>query len=199
MADENKAAEKSLAEQIDETRLQEARMRLTLTQREVAQFEATEADKKRRNTERQKQLSADRQTRANDAKMCNHRQGGTPKNPFKGKGSTALRVAKFPDGFTKVIMCPICRLRAFSPHPNDQGTEPRLVNGKMESEAQAAKRVKKYQADKAAWDKLYEQSRDGLTEEEVQEMDCGTTITLTDTRTGAQVLPRRPCDSYAML
>lgn len=198
MADETTKPAKSIQDEIAETQLAEAKMRLELTKRQVAAFEASEADKKRRNIERQKQLSSERQTRAADAKRCKHRQGGTPKKPFAGKGSTALRVATMPDGFTKLIMCPICRLRVFSPHPNDMGTDPRNVNGKMETETQAKRRVAQYERDKAAFDRLYEMSRDGLTDEEVQEMDCGTTITLTDTKTGAPVLPRRPCDSYAM-
>ncbi|MGA2087004.1 MAG: hypothetical protein ABSG60_15955 [Terracidiphilus sp.] len=151
------------------------------------------ADRSRKNRQRQAQLATDRANRKALMAECNHRQGGSPKNPYKGKGDSALSVFNMPDGFTKLIKCIICRGECWSPHPADQATAIR----EGETAAQRDARVAKYHADLAEFNRLYDLAKDKLSEEAAQEMQCGVTITTTNTETGAPVLRRRPCDRYA--
>lgn len=115
-----------------------------------------------------------------------------------GKGPSSLSVANMPDGFTKLILCNICPLRVFSPHPRNMSQKPKFLTreGRMETKAEAEARAAKYEQDRKAFEALYEMSKDKLTAEAAQEMDCGTTFTTTN-GDGIPVLPNRPCDSYA--
>jgi hypothetical protein len=178
--------------ELEKVQLETAQLQLEEQKERNERFKAEKADKSRKNAQRQQQLKSDRANREKISAQCKHRQGGTPANPYNGKGATSLNVAKLPDGFTKVIMCTVCRLRCFTPHPADGSKKQR----KGESADQREMRVEKYLAAKETYERLLEQSKDTLTEEAAQEMDCGTYITLVN-EDGANVLPRRPCDSYA--
>lgn len=184
---------KDLDLRIKQTLLREAEMRLEMTEETVTAYQNTKADRERKNRQRQAQLATDRANLKALSKQCSHRQGGSPKNPYKGKGDSALNVFNMPDGFTKVVKCIVCRGVMWSPHPADQAKNQRLGESAAERDA----RVAKYEADLAEFDRLYEMAKDKLTEEAAQEMECGTTISTTDLNTGAPILRRRPCDSYA--
>lgn len=179
---------------LDTMVLRTAELNLERSEEEYSRHQQTKAANKVKNENRQKQLRAENDTRRRTSARCNHRQGGTPKNPLRGKGHTALNVVKLPDGFTKLVSCQLCRLRCFSPHPQDGARKPR----EGETAEQAKVRVKKFIADTAEFERLYEMSRDGLTEESVTEMDCGVTFSLFDGE-GLPVYSRRPCDSYALI
>lgn len=181
-----------IEQEIKRVQLETARLQLDEQRDRNEHLKATKAEKSRRNMERQKQLRAEVSTRTQISNKCKHRQGGTPKNPLNGKGPTALNIAMMPDGFTKLIMCSVCRLRVFTPHPRNQSTKPR--DG--ETAAQAKNRAGQYQDDLEYYNRLMEMAKDNLTEEGAQEMDCGTTIVLRDDE-GREVLPTRPCDTYA--
>ncbi len=185
-------AEKNLQAELDACALETAQLNLEEARDRNARMRAEKEDKSRRNKQRQQQLSNDLATRRILSSRCGHRQGGSPNNPLGGKGATALNVVKMPDGFTKLVMCSVCRLRVFSPHPRNQSQKVR----DKETPAEAKARATKYQEDLAAFDKLLAMSKDTLTEEASQEMDCGVTITITN-GDGIPVLPTRPCDSYA--
>jgi hypothetical protein len=189
-------ADRTMQERLAEVQLQEAEMRLELTTEQVRQHEAAKKQRAADNAKRQAQLKAENAVRIGTARRCRHRQGGTPANPFGGKGATALTRAYMPDGFTRLIMCNAgCRLRLFSPHPKNMAQARR----KGESEEQRDARVAKFEADKKRFDELWQQAADeALTPESAQPMDCGNTITLTDSQTGNPVLPTRPCDGYAL-
>lgn len=179
--------------EIERVQLETALLNLEQAKIQNAQHVARTEEKKRFNAQRQNQLSIDRHGRIELSKRCSHRQGGTPRNPLKGKGPTSLNVVKMPDGFTKMITCSICRLRKFSPFPPDMSTKKK--DG--ETAEQAKKRVAKFHADKKHFDWLLEKAQDGLTPEATQEMDCGVVIKVTDAD-GMPVYRPRPCDSYAM-
>jgi len=179
--------------EIDRIQLETAQLNLEEARESNAERKARKEANARKNRQRQDQLAADVAVRKQQAKRCKHRQGGSPVDPFNGKGATSLNVAKMPDGFTLLIMCGVCRLRKFSPHPRDQGTKPRPG----ESAQQAKDRVEKYLADKAEFDILLDQAKDTLTPEAAQFMDCGTVIQTINPDTGAQTFRPRPCDSYA--
>ena len=185
-------AEKSIQQQIEEMQLEAAKLNLEELRESIAERKANKEVKARQNKQRQTQLLNDLRNRNLIAAGCNHRQGASPADPYNGKGASALNVASMPDGFTRLVMCGICRLRVFSPHPRNGGTKPR----QGETPAQAKARVEKYKEELAAFNKLVEHSKDKLTAEASQMMDCGVTIVTTNEETGAPVLRDRPCDSY---
>ena len=191
MSEKQKTADEIRAEILNielETRLLDLDEARENNQRRLA----LKADNSRKNAQRQKQLASDVATRNSIAAQCKHRQGASPSNPYNGKGATALNVARMPDGFTKLIMCSVCKLRVFSPHPANQSEKQKPG----ETQADRNQRVKKYKRDVERFKELLDMSKDTLTEESSQEMDCGVTISITDSD-GIPVLPRRPCDSYA--
>lgn len=179
--------------EIDRIALETALLNLEEAKERNAQQKAKAENKRRLNAQRQAQLGIDRHGRIEVSLRCNHRQGGTPRSPLKGKGPTSLNVVNMPDGFTKMITCSICRLRLFSPFPPDQS--PKAKQG--ESDRQTKARVAKFHKDKKRFDDLMEKSQDGLTPEATMEMDCGVKIRVTNAD-GMPVFRPRPCDSYAM-
>lgn len=186
-------AEKDTQARLDAIALRTAEINLERAEQEAGDYEARKRQKSRNNAQRQSQLVT---TLRGDQKLshrCNHRQGGTPKNPYKGNGDTALKVIKQPDGFTTLILCVICKLRCFSPHPNNRGKK--VKPGENAEKAKA--RVAKYEADLVAFNLLLEKSEDSISSDFTQPMDCGITIERTDEETGNPIYGARPCDSYA--
>lgn len=189
---EDPAAAAELDAELKRVQLETAQLQLDEQREKNHTLKAQKAEKSRQNQARQTQLRSEVETRASITRKCRHRQGGTPKNPYNGKGPTALNIATMPDGFTKLIMCGICRLRIFTPHPRDASKKPKG----NETAAEAKNRVERYNEDLERYNELLEMAKDNLTEEGAQEMDCGTTIVLRD-EDGREVLPIRPCDTYA--
>jgi hypothetical protein len=189
--------EKALRKRILEARAKKAEMDLELTERRVRKHEETEHVRKIQNAQRQSNLRSIANGKANTALNCSHRQGATPKNRFKGKGPSALVVSNMPDGFTKYVMCTICPLRVYSPHPQDKDPKPRknLQTGRMETAAEAKARVEQWKKDTREFKKLLAHSQDKLTEEASQEMECGVTMEVTN-HEGLRVYKRRPSDFY---
>lgn len=175
-----------------QAQLAEAEMKLEMTEETVRLFKASKEQRARTNAQRQSQMEKDRENIAIKARNCTHRQGGSPKNPYGGKGTSALSRVMLPDGHSEVIMCSVCPLTVFSPRDDDMAKRRRP----KESEAQAEKRVERYYKAKAEWDKLMELALDKLTDEAAAPMHCGVTFTLRDGE-GREVLAIRPCDSYA--
>lgn len=172
--------------------LEQARLKLEQTREEVEQWKAQREQRSEQNRQRQAQLATDREETARTARVCTHRQGGSPRNPYGGKGQSALNSAVMPDGRTTLITCSICRLRVFSPNERDLAKNPR--DG--ETKEQAAARVKRYLEQRKEFDLLLEQASDKLTPEAAAPMHCGTTFTFMN-GDGQEVLLPRPCDSYA--
>ena len=164
-----------------------------------AKYKGEQRSREENNRKRQGQLRSEVNTRHRGTLSCNHRQGGSPSKPGSGKGPTALNVVLMPDGFTKLIMCSAgCRLRLFSPHPRDGAKAPRKATNlrPAETKADAEERVERCQLDLQRFNELLQKAEDDtLTPEAATPMDCGITITLTDSETGMPVLPWRPCDS----
>jgi hypothetical protein len=181
-----------IATKLDTIALRRAEIALERDQQDIAEWEARKAQRSLQNRQRQQQLRIDLIGRKAVSDHCNHRQGGTPKNPYKGRGDTALKGVLMPDGHTKLIMCGICRLRAWSPHPADKSSRVRH----NETATAAKRRAAKYTEDKEYFDDLWEQSQNSISAEFTQPMDCGTTFTVTDEE-GRQVFGPRPCDTYA--
>lgn len=194
-----------------QTQLAKEQLTTAVLNRDVAQSDLAKRQGEREQRQiRQERLQQDmereRSMRIAAAKNCNHRQGGNMVMGFaasKGRGSTALNRIILPDG-RKLIMCGAgCGLRKFNPHPYDQNPDPRRVyegHGKyrMETEEEAAARVKQYHADNADFNKLWEQAEvEALTPESAQIMDCGVTMQFIDKK-GQQIQLRAPCDSYAL-
>lgn len=185
-------ADKDVQARLEAIVLQTAEINLEKAEQEAAEYQAKKAQSSRLKAQRQAQFATDRRGKASLSKRCNHKMGGTPKNPYKGNGDTALKVIKQPDGFTTLILCVICPLRVFSPHPKDQSKKQR----QGESQQQAKARVEKYVADKETFSELMEKSQDSISADFTQPMDCGITIERT-TMDGDPVYGRRPCDTYA--
>lgn len=177
-----------------EVMLQKEELELEQAQEDNQIRISTKAANSRKNAQRQAQLQTDLKNRVLISEQCSHRQGGSPANPYGGKGAIALKLVGMPDGFTELIMCAICRLRTFSPHPQNQATKA----FKGETETAAKKRVEKYHMDKAKFDRLRELSKDTLTPESATKMECGTVIETLDSETGQRTYRPRPCDSYAV-
>ena len=175
-----------------QVQLEEAEMRLEMTQDTVAAFKANKEQRVRSNKQRQSQLRKDREEIAIIARACTHRQGGSPRKPYGGKGQSALNIVMLPDGHSQLITCSVCRLRVFSPREDDMAKKQRPG----ETAADAKRRVEKYTEDMEEFQKLLEMAADKLTDEASQPMHCGTTYTLRDGE-GREVLSMRPCDTYA--
>lgn len=180
-------------EEMQRIQLETAKLTLEEAKERIAKSDGEKKRRARLNAQRQGQLRIDNAGRVELSKRCSHRQGGTPKNPLKGKGPTSLNVVKMPDGFTMMIQCSICRLNLYSPHPGNQSTKPK--HG--ESSSDTKRRIAKFHTDKAYFDALLEKSQDGLTPESTQIMDCGVKLRVTDAD-GMPVLRPRPSDSYAL-
>jgi hypothetical protein len=195
--EEDGMAEKSMQEQLEEIQLKTAQMNMKIAERELQKFEAAEKSKSTQNAQRQSELASKARGRAQVAAKCSHRQGASPKNIYKGKGDTTLKKVKMMDGFTILIHCAICRLAVFSPHPYDQNPEPQIDyrTRKMETEAQAKVRVRKWKADTAAFAELLEKSEESKSDEYSSTMDCGNTFEVKDGK-GMPVYRRRPSDFY---
>jgi hypothetical protein len=190
-------AEKTMKAQLEEIQLKTAEMNMKIAKRELENFEAKERSKTTQNAQRQSELASKMRGRWAVAKKCSHKQGASPKNIYKGKGDTTLKKVRMMDGFTVLIHCAICRLPVFSPHPYDRNPEPQMDfrTRKMETEAQAAKRVAKWEADTAAFADLLEKSEESKSDEYSSTMDCGNTFEVKDHK-GMPVYRRRPSDFY---
>jgi hypothetical protein len=190
--EEIKAELDAIALESAQVNLEKSRLELEQTREQVAQWKGQREQRQRTNAQRQMQMGKDREEVARIARACTHRQGGSPKNPYGGKGQSALSVAQMPDNRTLLITCAICRLRVFSPNERDMAKTPRPG----ESKEDAKKRLEKYLEARAEFDKLLELSQDKLTPEAAAPMHCGVTFTFMDGE-GREVLIPRPCDGYA--
>ena len=187
----------TMQEQLEEIQLKTAQMNMKIAQRALEEFEAKERSKSVQNAQRQSELASKMRGRWQVAKNCSHKQGASPKNIYKGKGDTTLKKVRMMDGFTVLIHCGICRLAVFSPHPYDQNPEPQkdFRTGKMETEAQAKKRVGKWHKDTQIFKDLLEKSEESKSDEYSSTMDCGNTFEVRDHK-GMPVYRRRPSDYY---
>jgi hypothetical protein len=191
-ADQVKAELEAINLETAQVQLEAARMTLDKTRGEVEDWKARRDQKIRQNAQRQTQLATDREEIARVARACTHRQGGSPKNPYGGKGQAALNVVIMPDHRTQLITCTICRLRVFSPNERNMARNPRP--GELKEQATA--RVARYMEDRREFDRLLELAADKLTPEAAAPMHCGVTFTFMS-GDGQEVLMPRPCDSYA--
>lgn len=197
MADEKKTA----AQQADEIRLKRELIQLEAeelnleeTRQASAERKALSSYKARQRNLRQANTQSQVQAARKLANLCSHRQGGQNGDMYKGKGPTALKVEKHPDGFTLQIRCLACPLKIVSPIPSDASKK--LKKGELAEERQA--RLEKFAEDKARFDKYYAMSQeDALTTDAAAAMECGTTFKVTD-EDGNQIYKPRPSDSYAM-
>lgn len=200
-AQDTKKSKKTVAEQADEMRLRRelieleaAELRLEETREATVLRKAERGQKARKVEMSQATLSAARRNAKNLSRACKHRQGGESGQIYKGKGPTALKVEKMPDGFTVRIRCLNCPLRLTSPLPSNGVRKQR----KGESEAQRDARLKTFEAQTERFQKFYEMSQeDALTAEAAQPMEPGTTFKISD-EDGNQIFKARPSDSYAM-
>lgn len=194
--------------EIEKIQLETARLNLDEARESNAQRIARKAQADRLFKERQRGFAA---ATANRLKMrdeqCSHKQGGSPNDPLSGTGKSALGVTRMPDGWTKMIKCLVCRGEWFTPHPYNMRIEPfpagfhmagGIVLEREETQGQAKRRVAKYHKDAKQFNDMLKHAKDKLTPEAAQEMDCGTTHTLTNQQTGVTVYPWRPCDSSAL-
>jgi hypothetical protein len=190
-------AEKTMQQQLEEIQLKTAQMNMKIAERALEKFEAQELSKSKTNADRQNNLRSKMRGRWVTAKRCSHKAGASPKNIYKGKGDTTLKKVKMMDGFTILVHCAICRLAVFSPHPYDQNTEPQkdFRTLKMETEAQAKERVRKWRKDTEAFAELLEKSEESKSDEYSGTMDCGNTFEVKDHK-GMPVYRRRPSDFY---
>lgn len=86
---------------------------------------ATEAERKRSNTQRMKELGDGRANRARVHAVCRHRQGGFRKDVLKGNGPGAVSKTRMPDGVTYRLYCNRCRLEVFTPHDSLAKSDPK--------------------------------------------------------------------------
>jgi hypothetical protein len=190
-ADEVEAKLEQVRLRTAEIQLKQAEMQLEQTEDTVAQWKNDREQKARRNKQRQGQLKIDINEKAGQARGCTHRQGGSLRQPYKGKGPSSLQIVIMPDE-RELIMCSICPLRVFSPFPGDGSRRKRAG----ETQGQADHRVEKYADDLAEFNALKELASDKLTEEAASAMHCGKTFKFQDNE-GNQVQVPAPCDSYS--
>lgn len=135
--------------------------------------------------------------------LCTHRQGGSMSNPMEGNGKSMLGVTRMPDGWTRAIYCPLCRGDWATPHPYFMRQEAfpagfHLPGGviveKPETKREVDARVALYNEDVVRFAELLKHSKDKLTDEAKQEMDCGNVHILTNMTTGVQVYAWRRYD-----
>lgn len=193
-------ADKTVARLADDARLKRELVELERAELDLADTRETNEIRRGQRVQKvllsakqQEQFKAHRQKLEQMANACRHRQGGEAGNPYRGKGPTALKVEKMPDGFTVCIHCLVCPLQLFSPHPQDMSKKRR----KDETEEARDTRVAKYYAEKEVFDKLYESSQeDALSAEAAQPMEPGMNFTVRDLE-GNIIQKRRPSDDYA--
>jgi hypothetical protein len=152
----------------------------------------------RRKAAMQAQLRGEAQNKVRMRTLCNHRQGNTPKKRYTGNGTTALKIAKMPDGITIKVHCLNCPAEWWNPMPTNQSPKAKFLKklGRKETGDEVKARVEKYKADKIEFDKILALAEDGITEEQTTPMDPGVKMRVTDSD-GLPVYRERPCDSYA--
>lgn len=190
-ADEVEAKLEQVRLRTAEVQLKQAEMQLEQTEEQVAQWRNDREQRGRRNKQRQTQLKLDVNEKAGQARGCTHRQGGSLRKPFGGKGPSSLQLVILPDE-RELIMCAICPLRVFSPFPGDGSKRRR----KGESAEQAEARSAMYASEVEEFNRLKAHASDKLTEEAGSAMHCGKTFKFLDGE-GNQVQMPAPCDSYA--
>jgi len=188
------ALQEEQAEDLDlelkRTQLAEAKLRLELTKRNLEEFEAAERERERNKRQTQFQLETETQNLRTTQEQCLHKQGAPCRRPLKGTKESALRLIKLPDGFSMVIHCPICRMKVFSPHPDDRLTARR----EGETEAQMQARIAKFEADTARFRELLAVVESIEVGGDAVELDTGTEVTFRNARTGNPIYPRRAWD-----
>lgn len=135
--------------------------------------------------------------------LCTHRQGGSMSNPMEGNGKSMLGVSRMPDGWTRAIYCPLCRGDWATPHPYFMRKDAfpvgfhmpgGIVVERVETKQEVAARVELYEEDVVRFAEMLKHSKDKLTDEAKQEMDCGNVHILTNMTTGVQVYAWRRYD-----
>lgn len=198
---------KTAAEQAEELKLETAKMeneraRIGLETDQLNLEEARESVMQRKAQKRQKirlteqtqeQYKTHRGKLEKIAGYCRHRQGGEGGNPYKGKGPTALKVEKMPDGFTLCVRCLVCPLQVFSPFPPDRSENCRKGETQKECDARVAKFHKDFKVFARYLEKAEE---DALSADAAQPMDAGVKFTVRD-QDGNIVQKPRPSDGYA--
>jgi hypothetical protein len=93
-------------------------------------WEAREAERHKRNSERQVEMKRNSANKAQIQKMCRHRQGGFRHKLYSGDGKPCITKFIMPDGVTAFYQCSRCRLKEYTPHQNLQKRNPELYAAK---------------------------------------------------------------------
>jgi hypothetical protein len=195
--------------ELDAIALETARLNLEEARESNATRTARRVQKKRDFETRQRGFQIATKERKRFSDGCMHLQGGNMDNPREAKATnpSALNVARMPDGWTRRISCIVCRGEWFTPHPYNMRKTPfpagfhmpgGIILERAETMSEVKARIAKYEADVEVFERLLKMQKDKSTREASQEMDCGTTHTLTNSETGVVVYPWRPCDASAM-
>lgn len=175
-------------------------MRLNTGRLQVENLQAASAKQglERRKIAMQQQLKGEAKVKVEMRTLCNHRQGNTPKKRYQGNGTTALKIAKMPDGITTKVHCMNCTAEWWSPLPTNKSPKPKFLKkqNRMETKDEVAARVELYKAEQAEFDAILAKAQDGITEEQTTAMDPGVKMRVTD-GDGLPVYRERPCDTYA--
>jgi hypothetical protein len=168
---------------------------------------AQKTQRERMMRERMTNLKIGRDSLRENAEKCEHLQGAPIASPLEGgdERQSMLVVTRMPDGWSRLIYCANCRGQWWTPHPRFMQEEPFKAGTKMpagvilevdETRAEAAARVRKFNADTEKFTELLKKAKKKLSDEAKQEGDSGTTHTNIMKRTGQQVFPWRACDQW---
>jgi len=114
-----KTDEKSLEQiqrEIAEVELQTGQLNLAEARKRNETFLAAEEARRRGNRQRQAELKQGREGREAIVTECRHKSGGSPNNILHGGGIGSFSVisrAIMPDGVTRLLQCPRCRMREY--------------------------------------------------------------------------------------
>lgn len=190
-----------------EVQLQSAELDLEEKAESTATRIATRLQRQRMMQERQENLRIGADSERALHARCQHLQGGPPSDPYESgdERQSALTVTRMPDGWTKLIYCGICHMKAFTPHLRFGQEAPFRKGAKMpagivldrdETPREARMRVEKYNADTEVFEGLLRKAKKKLSDEAKQEGDSGTTHTNRLQKTGDQVFKWRSCDAW---
>jgi len=124
--------EEELRIEIRRVELETAQINLEEARARNAAFRAHEQQRSTQNKQRQSQLAADIATKKYLQRICNHKQGGSPKNHLEGDGKSCLTRSRIFFSNNYLIQCNRCDLAEQRPHPSLKKTNPKKYAEAME-------------------------------------------------------------------
>ena len=130
-----KRSVEDLQREILEVELQTKEIMLAQAKQNNAEYEAKEQRRHAMNRQRMNEMAEGRRNRAAVVKECRHKSGGTPANILRGGGIGSFSIISrvlLPDGVTRVLQCPRCRMVMYPPTAKLKADDPQAYLAQLQ-------------------------------------------------------------------